>query len=100
MLPECRKYYSILVCVFSSLSAPHKGNAMTAYSVEDRTPGHVSLVGYMLLILIFSVMLVIRSILYVGRAFALFICKKRLRQVRAKGSNGRSLPGFLSMKYA
>ena len=74
---------------------------MTAYSVEDRTPGHVSLVGYMLLILIFSVvMLVIRSILYVGQAFSLFLCKKRLRQVRAKGSNGRSLPGFLSMKHA
>ena len=62
----------LLVCVFFSLSSPQKGNAMTAYSVEDRTPGHVSLVGYMLLILIFSVMLVIRSILYVGRAFALF----------------------------
>ena len=99
MLPECRKYYSSLVCVFFSLFPPQKGNAMTAYSVEDRTPGHVSLVGYMLLILIFSVMLVIRSILYVGRAFSLFICKKRLRQVRANGSNGRSLPGFLSMKH-
>ena len=99
MLPECRKYYSISVCVFSSLSTPQKGNAMTAYSVEDLTLGHVSLVDYMLLILIFSVMLVIRSILYVGRAFSLFICKKRLRQVRAKGSNGRRLLGFLSMKH-
>ena len=64
---------------FSSLSAPQKGNAMTAYSVEDRTPGHVSLVDYMLLILIFIVMLVIRSILYVGRAFLLFICKKTVK---------------------
>lgn len=64
MLSECRKYYSSLVCVFFSLSSPQKGNAMTAYCVEDRTPGHVSLVGYMLLILIFSVMLVIRIILY------------------------------------
>lgn len=54
MLPECGKYYSISVCVFSSLSAPEKGNAMIAYSVEDRTPGHVSLVDYILLILIFS----------------------------------------------
>lgn len=49
---------------------------MTAYSAEDRTLGHVSLVDYMLLILIFSVTLVIRSILYVGRAFPYLYVKK------------------------
>ena len=78
MLPECRKYYSISVCEFSSLSTPQKGNVGTwQRTVKKVLPGVMYPWLAMLLTPIFSVLSFLEASFTWGQHFPYFYVKKR-----------------------
>ena len=73
---------------------------MATYCEEGLTRGHVSLVSYVTHSN-FQCVIFFRSIFYVGPAFSLFLCKKKVKRcTQAKDQTIGAYPGFLIMKHA